>query len=118
MLAFFLVLFRGFILGFGKKILRIRQPLRLKALSACDHRSIAPAVKIAKLVSRSGSERREKRHELLPFPDRRDVIKPNGGHQVPVPDKEAERVEIEQSARAYRLPHFTKPRRGRSSGQS
>jgi hypothetical protein len=32
-----------------------------------------------------------------------------------VPDKEAERVEIEQSSRAYRLPHFTKPRRGRSN---
>lgn len=73
------------------------------------------AMKTAKLVSRRGSERREKRHELLPFPDRRGVTKPNGGHQVPVPDKDRERIEIEQSARAYRLPHFTKPRRGRSN---
>jgi hypothetical protein len=67
--------------------------------------------------SQIGSERRNKRYELLPFPDRRGVTKPNGGHAVPEPVDEAECVAIEQSSRAYRLPRFTKPRSGRAAGR-
>jgi hypothetical protein len=63
-------------------------------------------------------ERRKKRYELLPFSDRRDVTKPNGGHPVPEPGEKAECGAIEQSSRAYRLPRFMKSRGGGASGRS
>ena len=75
-------------------------------------------MKNGKLGPKIGSERRNKRYELLPFPDRRGVTKPNGGKPVPVPSNEAERPAIVQSSRAYRLPGFIKPRNGRAAGRS
>jgi hypothetical protein len=75
-------------------------------------------VQLAKLASWLGSERRKKRYELLPCPDRRGATAPNGGHPVPVPGEEDERVAIEQSSRAYRLPHFMKQRSGRATRRS
>jgi hypothetical protein len=75
-------------------------------------------VQITKLASWIGSERRKKRYELLPCPDRRGATAPNGGHPVPVPGEEDERVAIEQSSRAYRLPRFMKQRSGRATRRS
>ncbi len=59
---------------------------------------------------RGRTERRRKFFDLLPFPDRRGLVKPNGGHPVPAPGDETERAAIAQSSRAFRLPHFMKPR--------
>jgi hypothetical protein len=59
---------------------------------------------------RARIERRRKFLNFLAFPDRRGLTKPNGGHPVPAPGDEAERAAIEQSSRAFRLPHFMKPR--------
>jgi hypothetical protein len=64
----------------------------------------------SKLGFWTGPERRERHHKLLPLPDRRGIIKPNGGHRVPEPSGEAERAAIEQASRAFRLPRFMKPR--------
>jgi len=74
-------------------------------------------MKNGKLGPKIGSEPRNKRYELLPFPDRRGVTKPNGGQAVPVHSNEAERPAIVQSSRAYRLPGFIKPRNGRAAGR-
>jgi hypothetical protein len=59
-----------------------------------------------------GADRRKKRSELLPFPDRRGIVTPNGGHPVPVPVDESEQTTIEQASKAYRVPGFMKPRKG------
>ena len=74
-------------------------------------------MQIADLVFWIGSGRRKRRSVLLPCPDRRGATKRNGGHPVPVP-KKAERMPIEESSRAYRLPRFMKPRRGQASAIS
>ena len=62
---------------------------------------------------RARAERRQKFLNLLAFPDRRGLTEPNGGHPVPSPGDETERAVIEQSSRAFRLPHFMKPRGSR-----
>jgi hypothetical protein len=80
-------------------------------------RSNERIVQVIKSVSRSGSDRRKKRNELLPFPDRRGAFKPNGGHPVPMPVNESEDATIEQSSRAFRLPRFMKPRKA-AAGKS
>jgi len=73
-------------------------------------------VQASKLFAWIGAERRKRRLGLLPFPDRRGLVKPNGGHPVPEPGDESERAAIEQSSRAFRLPHFMKPRGTRRDG--
>ena len=70
-------------------------------------------MRFTKLAFWKGLECRQKRYELLPFPDRRGLTEPNGGHPVPVPLSEAEGVIIEQSSRAFRLPRFMRPRKTR-----
>jgi len=58
------------------------------------------------------SGRRKKRSVLLPFPDRRWATKADRGHPIPALSEETERAAIEKSERAYRCPHFMKPRSG------